>query len=237
MFIGHYAASFAAKKVDKRISLGWLFLAAQFLDVLWALFVVLGIEKLRVDPTLPSSTYVLYYLPFTHGLLTALMWSGIVYLAFRYLPIVPARWRSTSALVMAATVFSHWVFDLVVHRPDLPLIGDTHKVGLALYGHPLPALALESALLFGGLWLYLRATRPTTPLGRYGILVFGGFLFLVNIFTYFGPPPPSPEAAAVFNEVMYFVLAGIALWLDRKRTPVIVEPRSVPGVELAGQHT
>ena len=72
--------------------------------------------------------------------------------------------------------------------------------------------------MIGGLWLYLRATSTTERTGRTAVLVFGGFLFLVNIFTYFGPPPPSSQAAAVFNELSYLVLALMAGWVDRKRT-------------------
>ncbi len=218
MFIGHYAASFAAKKVDRRLPLGWLFIGAQFLDVLWALFVLLGIEKLRVDPQLPSSRYVLYYLPFTHGLITALMWSGIAFLALKSLPLLPSEWRTRAGVVMALTIFSHWVFDLIVHRSDLPLIANSHKVGFGLYNYPLLSWSIESIFLIGGLWLYLRATSTTERTGRTAVLVFGGFLFLVNIFTYFGPPPPSSQAAAVFNELSYLVLALMAGWVDRKRT-------------------
>lgn len=211
MFIGHYGVSLAAKKADNRLSLGWLFLGAQFLDVLWALFILLGIEKLRIDASLPSSKYVLYYMPYTHGLLTALIWSGVAYLAFRFGPIVSAARRNRAALVMAAVVFSHWILDLIVHRPDLPLIDNAYKVGLALYNYPLPGFALESLLLIAGMLLYLQATNARTSVGKYGPVIFGVFLLLINVFTYWGPAPPSPRAAAIFNEVSYFVYAGIAL--------------------------
>lgn len=233
MFIGHYAASLVAKKADRRLPLGWLFIGAQFLDVLWALFVLLGIEKLRVDPQLPSSRYVLYYLPFTHGLITALMWSGIAFLALRYLPLLRPEWRTRAGVVMALTVFSHWVFDLLVHRPDLPLIENAHKVGFGLYNYPILSWGLESVFLIGGLWLYLRATDSAERTGRFAVLAFGGFLFLVNLFTYFGPPPPSAQAAAVFNELSYIALALMASWVDRKRAPRETTETAVPTASLS----
>jgi hypothetical protein len=158
-------------------------------------------------------------MPYTHGLDTALFWSGVAYLAFRFLPIVPEARRPRAATVMAAVVFSHWLLDLIVHRPDLPLVDNAYKVGLALYDYPLPGFVLESLLLVGGMWLYLRATMARTPVGRHGPVVFGAVLLLINVFTYWGPAPPSPRAAVIFNEASYFVLAGIALWLDRKRAP------------------
>ena len=45
MFIGHFGAGFAAKKIDNRPSLGTMFIAAQFVDLLWPIFVIFGIEK------------------------------------------------------------------------------------------------------------------------------------------------------------------------------------------------
>jgi hypothetical protein len=50
MFIGHYGVSFAAKRFATRTSLGALFLAVQLLDVLLAIFVLAGVEKLRIVP-------------------------------------------------------------------------------------------------------------------------------------------------------------------------------------------
>src|SRR6266545_2828813 len=50
MFIGHYGVSLAAKRWAPRLSLGWLFLAVQALDVLFTLFVFAGIERLRIVP-------------------------------------------------------------------------------------------------------------------------------------------------------------------------------------------
>jgi len=114
-------------------------------------------------------------------------------------------------------VFSHWVLDVIVHRPDLPLYDDTLKMGLGLWNYRAPAFLLEVAVLFGGMLLYLRSTAGT-PLGRYGMPVFGVVMVLVQAAVFFGPPPPSSAAAALTALLSYFLFAGVAGWLDHKRS-------------------
>src|SRR5437773_6343722 len=119
MFVGHYGVSFAAKKAEPSIPLWVLFIAVQLLDVLWAPFILLGIEKVRIVPGITASNPLdLYYMPYTHSLVAAVFWScvgGIVY-QFAARPS-----RGQSSLVVGLAVFSHWVLDFIVHRPDLPL--------------------------------------------------------------------------------------------------------------------
>lgn len=115
-------------------------------------------------------------------------------------------------------MLSHWALDLVVHRPDLPLYGDVLKVGLGLWDYPAVALGLEVGLLFGGLYLYLRATRPVSSGARYGLPLFCLLLVGVQILAFFGPPPPSDKAGAATGLTFYLAFAGIAAWLERKRT-------------------
>ena len=106
-----------------------------------------------------------------------------------------------------------------IHRPDLPLIGDTDKVGLGLYNYPLIAFSLEAIVLFAGLWLYMRSTTGKTFMGKYGMYIFAIFLLLMNALTYWGPRMQSTQVIAIFNETFYLVTAAIAVWLDRKRSP------------------
>jgi membrane-bound metal-dependent hydrolase YbcI (DUF457 family) len=133
MFAGHYAASFALKRASPRIPLWLLFIAVQFIDVLWAVFILLGIEKARVVPGLPGSPLDLYYMPYTHSLIGALAWATLAYGAFRLLPSRFGVQRATVALVLAVGVFSHYVLDLIVHRADMALWDNTAKIGLGLY--------------------------------------------------------------------------------------------------------
>src|SRR5213075_2653334 len=151
MFVGHYGVSFAAKQAEPGLPLWVLFIAVQLLDVLWAPFVLLGIEKVRIVPGITASNPLdLYYMPYTHSLVAALLWSAGAFVVYRL--AMPEG--NTAALVVAGAVFSHWVLDFVVHRPDLPLYDNAAKVGLGLWNLPAVALGLEALLLSGAMWLY-----------------------------------------------------------------------------------
>jgi len=215
MFVGHYGPSFAAKALKQSIPLWILFIAVQWVDVMWSVFVLLGIEKVRIVPGFTATNPLdLYYMPYTHSLLAAILWSLGAAVAYRAVPKL-GNW--VTAGIVGAAVFSHWVLDLLVHRPDLPLYDDTLKVGLGLWNYPVFAFALEAALLFGGMYLYVRNTRSVARGGRYGMWIFGIAMLGVQSTVFFGPPPPSDKAAAIMALVAYGVFAGVAYWLERKR--------------------
>src|SRR5213593_2926454 len=154
MFVGHYSVAFAARTERNKIPLWVLFVAVQLLDFLWAPFVLLGIEKVRIVPGITASNALdLYYMPYTHSLVAALIWSAGAFAVYRL--VAPGK-KASSALLVGAAVFSHWVLDLLVHRPDLPLYDNTAKVGLGLWNFPALSLGLEIVILFGGMWLYFR---------------------------------------------------------------------------------
>jgi hypothetical protein len=217
LFVGHYGPSLAAKAAKNSIPLWVLFIAVQLLDVFWSIFVLLGIEKVRIVPGITATNPLdLYYMPYTHSLVGALLWSiaaGIAYYVFRK----GAGWPASG--LVGAAVFSHWVLDWLVHRPDLPLYDNSFKVGLGLWNYPAFALVLEIAVLFSGMYLYMKTTKAVTRGGRFGIVIFGFAMLAVQAFVFFGPPPASDKAAAVTALVAYFAFAGIAHWLDGKRSP------------------
>jgi len=127
--------------------------------------------------------------------------------------------HKTVALFVGLAVFSHWILDLVVHVPDLPLWSDTSiKLGFGLWNYPVVTFTLEAVLLLSALWLYLRSTSATTALGKYGMPVYVVLLILLNIGNIFGPVgDPDKTNLAIFALAAYFLFAGIAFWLDRKR--------------------
>ena len=126
MFVGHYGPSFAIKSLRPAIPLWLLFIAVQLVDVGWAVLVLLGIEKVRIVPGITASNpFDLYYMPYTHSLVAVIFWSVAAGVLVRALPGIK-RWSAASMVGVA--VFSHWVLDLLVHRPDLPLYDDTMKV-------------------------------------------------------------------------------------------------------------
>jgi membrane-bound metal-dependent hydrolase YbcI (DUF457 family) len=216
MFVGHYGPSFAIKALRPAIPLWLLFIAVQLVDVAWAVLILLGVEKVRIVPGITASNPLdLYYMPYTHSLVAAIFWSVAVAVFVWFLPRVAPR---AAAVWVGVAVFSHWVLDLLVHRPDLPLYDDTMKVGLGLWNYPVVALTLEGALLFGGMILYLRVTKPINAIGRVGLPVFGVVMLAIQSYVFFGPPPASPVAAAITALVSYGVFAVLAEWLARQRT-------------------
>jgi hypothetical protein len=215
MFVGHYGPSLAAKALKKSIPLWVLFIAAQLLDVFWSIFVLLGIEKVRIVPGITATNPLdLYYMPYTHGLIGSILWAiaaSIAYYVFRKVDGLAA------ATLVGATVFSHWVLDWLVHRQDLPLYDNTLKVGLGLWNYPVFAFVLEVAILLGGMYLYLKTTKSVARGGRYGMVIFGLVMFAFQAYVFFGPPPSSDRSAAVTALVSYFSFAAVAYWLEKKR--------------------
>ncbi len=206
MFVGHYGVSFATKRADPSIPLWVLFLAVQWLDVMWAPLILLGVEKVRIVPGITATNPLdLYYMPYTHSLVAALLWSAAAVRAYHFFRSATLR----SSLFFGSAVFSHWVLDLIVHRPDLPLYDNTAKVGLGLWNYPAWAFGLEAALLLGGIFAYVQRS----PARRTAIMIFGLVMLGVQAYVFFGPPPASPAAAASTALAAYVIFAVVIWWL------------------------
>lgn len=220
MFIGHYGVAFGLKKADKSISLGLLFLAVQLVDILWPVFVLLGVEKVAIVPGVTAANPLDFtYYPFTHSLLMSFVWAGLVYVLFRFVPFKAGWQKGKVVLILAIAVLSHFFLDLLVHRPDLPLGfgADSPKIGLGLWNHPAAAYLLEGVIFVGGLGIYLKTTRGTGFAGKYGILILALFLLAANFINLFGPPPPSGAAVAASGLAFNLLIAWLVYWLDKKR--------------------
>lgn len=217
MLAGHYSASFAIKSRTRDVPLWVLFLAVQLMDVLWTSLLLIHVERARVDPLLASVPLDLYYMPYSHSLVAVLIVCLVVFLLYRFL--VPSGGLAKPALFVALAVLSHWLLDVPVHRPDLPLYDDAEKIGLGLWNYPLWAYLLEVGLLFVCMGLYLRSTTATGRLGRYGMVIFGLVLALIQAGIVFGPVPAwlTIEMVAIALLVYYFSTAGVAYWLESKR--------------------
>jgi len=221
MFVGHYGVAFAARRASPRLPLWLLFLAVQFLDVLFALFVLLGIENLRIVHGFTAyNPYDLYSMPYTHSLAGALVWSALAgwvfWMASRRLP---SRERRLASVLLAGAVFSHFVLDVPMHTPDLPLWpgAGAPKIGLGLWNHRLASILAELVVLVAGGWIYLRGTRPRSRFARIGTVVFAVFLVVLTVATPFQPDPTSPRGFAIFALAAYVALAIVAGLVDRGR--------------------
>lgn len=216
MFLGHYALGLAGKRVAPALSLGTLFFAAQFADLLWPTLLLLGVERLEIRPGLTAVNpldFVEY--PWSHSLLALALWGLLVALGYR---LVRGRGaRVLAAATLGGLVVSHWLLDLLTHRPDLPLApGDSPRLGLGLWGSLPATLALELGMLAAGAWLYRRATVARDRTGEWAFWGLIAFLLAVYLASLFGPPPPDATAVALSAQALWLLVLWGA-WIDRHR--------------------
>ncbi|HVR64445.1 MAG TPA: metal-dependent hydrolase [Polyangia bacterium] len=207
--------AFASKRPAPAVSLATAILAAQWLDTLWPIFLLLGIEHVRIDPGNTRLTPLDFFdYPWTHSALMAVVW-GVVFGATHF----AFRRSARAAFVLGALVPSHWVLDFLTHRPDLPLWPGGPRVGLGLWNAPVAEAVLEAAIYVAGLAVYLRATRPRDRRGRLGAWAFAVFIPLLHVITALSPPPPSVGALAWSAAILPWPLLLWARWVDRHRQP------------------
>jgi hypothetical protein len=216
MFIGHFGVGLAAKKFAPKTSLGTLFLSVQLVDLLWPMFLLLGLEHVRIDVGNTVVTPLDFYdYPISHSLLGVAVWSvllGLIYYGLRRYP--------RGAWVVGAGVLSHWVLDAISHCPDLLLMpGGSTRVGLCLWNSLPATVIVEGAIFFGGLALYLRSTTARDHTGRYALWALIAFLVVAYVGNLWGPPPPSVNALALVGLGAWLLVAW-GYWIDRHREAV-----------------
>jgi hypothetical protein len=218
VFIGHYALAFASKSLAPAVSLGALFLACQWADLLWPMLVMAGVEHFTIRPGSTAVTPLDFqYYPYSHSLLALVVWGAAFALIYRSLRGSSLR----GAIVLSALVVSHWVLDVIVHRPDLPLAPATGlRLGLGLWNSIPATLAVEFGLYAVGVWLYWRTTEARDRVGSIGLWALVAFLAVVEIANVLGPPPPSVGAVTVSAQAMWLLVAW-GYWVDRHRKPVV----------------
>jgi len=213
VFVGHFALGFAAKRLAPRTSLGTLFAAPEFADILFPLFVLLGWEKVAfAGGTNPFLSITLDQYPLSHGLLTLVAW-GVLFAALYRLRTRYDR----GAVVVGLLVVSHWVLDFVTHRPDMPLWPGGPKVGLELWASVPGTIVVEGVLFVGGVALYASATRARDAVGRFGLWALVALLVVLYVASLAPTPPPSPAAFALVGVLLMVVLLGLGAWIDRHR--------------------
>ena len=216
MFAGHLGASLALASTERRVNVGVFIAAGLGLDLLLWAFVLLGWEVVTIPAAFASTHQPEFVFPYSHGLFASLVWSalvgGVALARDRMLP--GRRWRA--AALLAAAVFSHWLLDGLVHRPEMHLLGGSSPVvGLGLWQHMPTALTVEATVALGGLWLF----GAGCSLSR-GRRVGGTALsLLVLAFTILGmtiaPAPPSASAMAGSSLVTITVVCVIAYGIGR----------------------
>lgn len=215
MFIGHFAVGFASKRAAPKASLGVLLAAPLLPDLLWPVFLLLGCERIAITPNgnpLTSLTFISY--PWSHSLLMDAVWAGlfggIYYALTKY---------GRGAWVIAVGVLSHWVLDVVVHLPDMPLSPWTStRLGFGIWNSVPATLAIEGVMFIAGAWLYSTGTAARDAIGRYAWWGLVLFIVVGYVMSLVGPPPPSVQALAWTGVIMGALMATWAWWADRHRT-------------------
>lgn len=221
MFIGHFALGLGLKKVTPQISLGTLFLAVQFADLLWPTLLLLGVESVEIEPGITLMTplnFVSY--PISHSLLMITVWGlavGFIYSLIK---------KDRSALMwLALAVVSHWILDLLTHRPDLPLYpGNSPLLGLGLWNSLWGSIVIEFLIFGVGVWIYLNSTRARDNQGKYGFWALIVFFVLIHMANITGPPPPNTSAIAWAGHLQWLFVLW-AYWVDAHRESV--SPKNV----------
>lgn len=214
MFIGHFAVAFAAKPAARSVSLGTLFFACQWVDLVWPLFLLAGLERVEIRPGITAFTPLDFvYYPWTHSLVMGMFWAaafGLLYLSMRK--------SGKAALIVAAVLLSHWFLDLVAHRPDLPLApGSETRWGLGLWNSIPATLLVEVSMFIAGVVFYVWRTRAQDRIGRWGLWALLVFLAAAYVGAAFGPPPPSVEAIAWAGLIGGALTGFLGYWVDRHR--------------------
>ena len=213
MFIGHFAVALAAKKTAPKVSLGTLIFAAQLVDLLWPMLILAGVEIVRIAPGITAFTPLDFErYPITHSMAGAIVWSFIFGAGYFLV-----RKHGRESIVLGALVFSHWLLDLLTHRPDLQLLpGLDTRVGLGLWNSVAATVIVEGGLFAAGAFVYIRATKARDRMGDWALHGLLAFLLVIYVMNIVSPPPPGPEAIGYAGLAMWlFVPWG--WWIDRHR--------------------
>ena len=213
MFIGHFAVGFASKRLAPQTSFVPLLVAPLLADILWPIFVLAGWEHVRIAPGATRFAPLdLYDFTLSHSLIGLIVWASLfaaIYLGItRYL---------VGAAVIWFGVMSHWVLDWIAHAPDMPLYPGSPKYGLGLWNSIAGTLIVEAAMLAGGAWLYIRATKARDRIGRYGFAAYVLALVAIFVADPFSGPPASVHDLMWTGIVFELLFLVWAWWFDRHR--------------------
>lgn len=205
MFIGHFAAGIAGRRLTPRAGLGWWFASVAFLDMVWPVLLLAGIEHVRITPSpnpFLSLTFTSY--PVSHSLVGAAAWAVIFAGVWRL-----AKGRAGGGALLALGVLSHWILDVVSHQPDMPVLPHGPYIGFGLWRSVGATFIVETAMFAAAIVFYARRGRP-----RAAFWVLVAFLYVLYVANLFSPAPPSVNAIA-WTAIASWVFIPWAWWADR----------------------
>jgi hypothetical protein len=208
MFIGHIAVGLAGKRMAPSVSLATWLASVQLVDLLWPIFLLTGLEHVRIAPGITRFTPLDFYdYPITHSLVGSACWAALFAGGWMF-----ARRDARVAALLAAGVLSHWVLDVISHRPDMPVLPRGPYIGLGLWNSVAATLLVELMMFALGIALYVRGGGAGRRRISFWLLL--GFLLIVYFAASFGPPPPDPRTLAL-SALTAWLLIPWAWWADR----------------------
>ncbi|MCF2491393.1 metal-dependent hydrolase [Dyadobacter sp. CY347] len=218
MFLGHYGLAFGVKKAAPQISLLTLFVAVEFVDILWPFLLLFDVEQVKVTPGITVVTpFDFVHYPYTHSLLMGIVWGALAALVYWFF-----KKDTKSAVIVGLAVLSHWFLDLVVHIADLPLTPFTNvKVGMGLWNSLEGTVILELIIFAIGAYLYYKHTKAISNKGKWGFWLLVAFFIIIDIFNMFGPAPEdSIPMLFVSFVVLQLIVLSLAHLVDKNRVAV-----------------
>jgi hypothetical protein len=217
MFLGHFAVGLAGRRLTPQVSLAAWFASVQLVDLVWPVCLLLGLERVRIAPGITAFTPLDFeHYPITHSLVGVAVWAalfgGLWWAKHSRLPRFQLPDARRAAWLLAAGVASHWVLDVVAHRPDVPVLPGGPFLGLGLWQSVPATLLVELAMFAAGLYVFVRSGATAIRRPSFWLLI--AMLLIAYVATAFGPPPPSVAAVAWTTMAMWLLIPW-ALWADR----------------------
>jgi len=207
VFAGHVGAALIVKGAAPGVGLGKLVAGALLLDSLLGVFVLAGLESVKVPEDYARLHFLRFDFPVSHGLVAAAAWALIALAAARQ------KWGVEAGNAVGLAVFSHWPLDAIEHEPELPLAMGSPAVGLSLW-HVLPlAIAFEAVIVAAGIAAYWPLARER----RVGVAIAAAVTVAMTATQLFATEPPSVRVEAITWVLVAPIFGALFGWLDQDR--------------------
>jgi len=212
VFVGHVAVGLLARRAEPKISLGTWMLAVLAADFVAFPLLIVGVESFSGG----RGAHIAY----SHSLLMDILWAAL-FASLYYC----ARRNRRAAWLLFAAVLSHWLLDVVSHRPDMPLAPGVPAVfGLGLWNSFPATLIVEGGFWLFGIALYVRATRPARRSGVFGFWIGSGLLGLSWYNNVTRGMEPKPVKAGTGGLIFFSLIVAWGYWMNRARPVSAARP-------------